>query len=157
MNASNNFETLRREVRDPVDTMTQVLADVLIRFTLHGVRLPATGSIGAESIDDETEDILQLLLDHRSNDSEQTRRLAHAVANACRGPNHLYQDLGLEHRSLLSDLLRRHFAALHAKNTGNMKWKKFFYKQLCERAEINICRAPTCAECSEYASCFEPE
>ena len=43
------------------------------------------------------------------------------------------------------------------KNTGNMKWKKFFYKQLCDRAEVNLCKAPSCQVGADYRSCFGPE
>ncbi|HCA26591.1 MAG TPA: molybdenum processing protein, partial [Betaproteobacteria bacterium] len=82
---------------------------------------------------------------------------SHAVAAACLGGNHLWQDLGLPDRQALSSLLRDHFSSLFAKNTSNMKWKKFFYKQLCERAELPICPAPSCRECTDYAACFGPE
>ena len=44
-----------------------------------------------------------------------------------------------------------------ARNDRDMKWKKFLYKQLCDRAEINACRAPSCSVCSDYARCFGPE
>jgi nitrogen fixation protein NifQ len=110
---------------------------------------------------DEYEDVLALLLEYGCengcNTSDETVWLAGAVAAACMGDNHLWQDLGLANRQELSELLSTHFPALHAKNTGNMKWKKFFYKQLCERAEIRACRAPSCAVCSDYAACFEME
>ncbi|MCK7499364.1 MAG: nitrogen fixation protein NifQ [Comamonadaceae bacterium] len=31
-----------------------------------------------------------------------------------------------------------------------MKWKKFLYKQLCEREEILVCKAPSCAVCCDH-------
>ena len=65
--------------------------------------------------------------------------------------------MGLTGRQALSDLLQQNFTALHDKNVGNMKWKKFFYKQLCERAEVNLCKAPSCQVCADYRSCFGPE
>lgn len=37
-----------------------------------------------------------------------------------------------------------------------MKWKKFFYRQLCEQAEVLICKSPNCAVCSDYSLCFAP-
>lgn len=107
--------------------------------------------------DDEFQDILDLLIEYRADDSDETLWLASAVAAACLGGNHLWQDLGLAHRQELSDLLQGHFPLLFAKNTGNMKWKKFFYKQLCERAEVQACRAPSCAVCGDYKVCFGPE
>lgn len=111
----------------------------------------------AESRADEVEDVLNLLLDHRSDDSEETRWLAHTIATACLGENHLYQDMGFTSRTDLSDLLRQHFTRLYQKNKGNMKWKKFLYKQLCERADINICKAPSCGVCDDYKACFGSE
>jgi nitrogen fixation protein NifQ len=107
--------------------------------------------------EEEIQDLVALLLEHRAGDSDENNWLAHAVATACMGSNHLWQDLGLTDRQALSDLLRQHFTALADKNSGNMKWKKFFYKQLCDRAEVNMCKAPSCQVCSDYRSCFGPE
>jgi hypothetical protein len=56
-----------------------------------------------------------------------------------------------------SILLRQNFTTLYDKNNGNMKWKKFFYKQLCDRAEMNLCKAPSGQVCSDYRQCFGPE
>jgi nitrogen fixation protein NifQ len=38
-----------------------------------------------------------------------------------------------------------------------MKWKKFFYRQLCEKAQVPICKSPSCAICTDYKLCFAPE
>ncbi|MBS4095697.1 MAG: nitrogen fixation protein NifQ [Sulfuricella sp.] len=121
------------------------------------VRASLAASGCAPLRDDEFQDVLDLLLEYRSDDGDETMWLASAVAAACLGNNHLWQDLGLANRQELSDLLQSHFASLYAKNTGNMKWKKFFYKQLCERAEVQACRAPSCAVCGDYKACFGPE
>lgn len=109
---------------------------------------------------DEIEEVTALLLDHADatvGSAADRAEVAGRVALACLGDNHLWQDLQLANRGELGVLLRRWFPALAAKNTGDMKWKKFFYKQLCERAEINACRAPSCAVCSDRAQCFGPE
>ncbi|MBI5462931.1 MAG: nitrogen fixation protein NifQ [Gammaproteobacteria bacterium] len=106
---------------------------------------------------DEFDDLLRLLLDHRADAGEQTEWLAYAVASGCMGGNHLYQDMGLPDRQALSDLLNRHFTALFVKNAGNMKWKKFFYKQLCDRADVKACSAPSCQVCVDFDACFGPE
>lgn len=106
---------------------------------------------------DEYDDLLQLLLDHCGDSSDETHWLASAVAAACMGGNHLWQDLGLANRQELSDLLQTRFASLYIRNSGNMKWKKFFYKQLCERAEVQACRAPSCKVCCDYHICFGSE
>jgi nitrogen fixation protein NifQ len=106
---------------------------------------------------DEFDDLVVLLLEHRSDDSRESRWLAYAIAACCMGDDHLWQDMGLPNRQALSDLLARHFSALFARNTGGMRWKKFFYKQLCERDGAFVCRSPSCAECVEYSNCFGPE
>lgn len=106
---------------------------------------------------DEFDDLVQLLLAHRSHAGEEAEWLAHAIASACLGGNHLYQDMGLPDRQALSGLLREHFTALFVKNVGNMKWKKFFYKQLCDQAGVQLCQAPSCQVCSDYWNCFGPE
>ena len=114
-------------------------------------------AVGRGGALDEFPDLLQLLLDHRAVTDEHHRNVAHVVATACMGNNHLWQDLGLPDRRALSALLNCHFPGLAAKNTGDMKWKKFFYKQLCEREGINACRSPSCAACCDYIKCFGAE
>lgn len=116
-----------------------------------GLPLQRTGAL------EEFDDLLQLLLEHAAADDEHHRRVAHLVATACMGHDHLWQDLGLPNRNALSTLLSDHFPTLAAKNSGDMKWKKFFYKQLCEQAEIFICKSPSCGVCCDYDKCFGPE
>jgi nitrogen fixation protein NifQ len=106
---------------------------------------------------DEVDDLLALLLEHRSIYERETVWLACAIAAGCMGQDHLYQDMGLPNRQALSELLKRNFTALFEKNVANMKWKKFFYKQLCDRAEVNMCKAPSCQVCDDYSACFAPE
>ena len=67
------------------------------------------------------------------------------------------QDLGLADRTELNTLFQRHFPELVRLNRSNMKWKKFFYRQLCEREGIPVCKAPNCAVCADTALCFGPE
>ena len=71
--------------------------------------------------------------------------------------NHLWQDMGLPNRALLSRLMAHNFPALAARNVGDMKWKKFFYRQLCEQANVPICKSPNCADCVDYRVCFGHE
>lgn len=106
---------------------------------------------------DEFDDLLALLLEHRSFDHDESRWLAYAIATACMGGNHLWQDMGLPDRRTLSWLMTHHFSTLSARNAGDMKWKKFFYRQLCERAGLFVCRSPSCGVCADYATCFGPE
>lgn len=118
---------------------------------------PAAAGVMPRTREDEFEDVFKLLLEHAAARDASTRRLAGAIAHACLGRNHLWQDLGLPGRQVLSSLMRENFPGLFHANRGNMRWKKFFYRELCRRAEIPICRAPSCAECSDIAVCFGPE
>jgi nitrogen fixation protein NifQ len=106
---------------------------------------------------DEFDDLLALLLEHRSNAGSETTWLAYAVTACCMGDDHLWQDMGLDNRQQLSELLEQHFPVLYAKNTRNMRWKKFFYKQLCEKAGAYVCRAPSCSVCVDYQNCYGSE
>lgn len=105
----------------------------------------------------EKEDLLALMLEHRAGRYIGELWLADIVVTACMGMDHLWQDLGLWSRAELSELLHCNFPALAAKNTQDMKWKKFLYKQLCEQQGIYICRAPSCDVCVDYAKCFGAE
>lgn len=109
---------------------------------------------------DEFDDLVELLLEHRARPAqpdEDPGWLACVIATAAMGDNHLWQDLGLPSRDVLSRLLRENFPTLAALNTRDMKWKKFFYRQLCERAGVMICKSPNCAECCDFRACFGPE
>jgi nitrogen fixation protein NifQ len=83
--------------------------------------------------------------------------MAERVALACLGDNHLWQDLKLASRGELSELMRHWFPELVARNRADMKWKKFLYKQLCERESLLICKAPSCEVCTDRPLCFGPE
>ncbi|MDD5249442.1 MAG: nitrogen fixation protein NifQ [Rhodocyclaceae bacterium] len=119
--------------------------------------LALTNGKAAAAPDDEFDDLVELLLEHRVEPSEQNAWLAYAVASSAMGANHLWQDMGLPSRKALSELMREHFPALAAANTRDMKWKKFFYRQLCGRAGVPICKSPHCADCCDYAICFGAE
>jgi len=106
---------------------------------------------------DEYQDLLALLLDYRADPSEVNTWLCHAIASAAMRDEHLWQDMGLPNRKVLSQLLEENFPKLAAMNAGDMKWKKFFYRQLCQRAEVPICKSPNCADCSDYGICFGQE
>jgi nitrogen fixation protein NifQ len=106
---------------------------------------------------DEFDDLLALLLAHCTTPGEEGRWLCHAVATAAMSDNHLWQDMGLPDRRALSALLAENFPALAARNTGNMRWKKFFYRQLCAAEGLIVCKSPHCAVCVDFAECFGPE
>ena len=119
--------------------------------------LPDQLATGGAARSDVFDDLLALLLEHRTCDHDEARWLAHAVATACMGANHLWQDMGLPDRGALSWLMTHHFTTLAMRNAGDMKWKKFFYRQLCERAGLFICRSPSCGACVDHSQCFGPE
>ncbi|TAK76807.1 MAG: nitrogen fixation protein NifQ [Aquabacterium sp.] len=109
---------------------------------------------------DEIEDLTLLLLEHadpQAGPRLHARGAAWALACASLGNDHLWQDLRLPSRRELSALIAHWFPALAARNTQDMKWKKFFYKQLCEREQLFICKAPSCAVCDDHPVCFGPE
>lgn len=108
-------------------------------------------------MEEEIEDLRDLLLEHRSLGLIEEEWLASIIATACQGNGHLWEDLGVTCRDDLSLLLQRHFFRLFNKNSDNMKWKKFFYKQLCDREGVDLCKAPNCRDCDEYDLCFGPE
>ena len=181
----HGYAELMAAARDPGDPATLAFAGVIAlaprRRTPYGVPIAGMDSVAlaalqerifpylqspmlltdcplpAPSLLDEFDDLLALLLDHRSGQDEPSRWLSHAVATAAMADNHLWQDLGLPSRVELSALMRLHFTSLALRNTGDMKWKKFLYRQLCERAGLSICRSPNCGVCSDYPLCFGPE
>lgn len=118
---------------------------------------PAWAHSGGVSLDEEVDELVTLLLEHASHPGLLAEHLARALALASMGPNHLWQDLGLGDRAQLNALMQEHFASLKALNAGNMRWKKFFYRQLCERADILICKSPHCEQCDDKPLCFEAE
>lgn len=118
----------------------------------------ATGEAGADEIEEEM--LRGLLLAHArlgEGGGSIAPILARAVARRALRPDHLWQDLGLFDRSDLNRLLARHFPTLHAGNTANMRWKKYFYRKLCEAEGFSLCSAPSCAECADFADCFGSE
>ncbi len=102
-------------------------------------------------------DLVGLLLDHRAGLDVSERWMAEILATGCRGHDHLWQDLGLWSRPDLSRLLTENFPRLAEKNRHDMKWKKFLYRQLCEREGVPMCPTPSCRDCVDYPNCFSPE
>jgi nitrogen fixation protein NifQ len=107
--------------------------------------------------EDEIAMVRDLLLANRSTEGEDGRLLAAMIARRSMEPNHLWEDLGLRDRSELTRLLARHFAPLAARNTKNMKWKRFFYRMLCEDEGFSMCSTPVCSACSDFHTCFGEE
>lgn len=111
----------------------------------------------AKPEDDEIAMVRDLLLAQRSSEGDAGRFLAAMIARRAMEPNHLWEDLGLRDRSELTRLLARHFGPLAARNTRNMRWKRFFYRALCESDGFVMCSTPVCTECRDFDLCFGDE
>jgi nitrogen fixation protein NifQ len=107
--------------------------------------------------DDEVAMVRDLLLGQRSSAGDAGRWLAAMIARRAVEPNHLWEDLGLRDRSELSRLLTRHFGPLAIRNTRNMRWKRFFYRMLCEDDGMVMCTTPVCTQCNDFQLCFGDE
>ena len=114
-----------------------------------------SGTDSAE--DEEVAMVRNLLLGQRSTAGNVGRWLAAMVARRAVEPNHLWEDLGLRDRSELSRLLMRHFAPLASRNTRNMRWKRFFYRMLCEDDGFVMSTTPVCTQCNDFELCFGEE
>ena len=127
---------------------------------LSEVTLPPALHARRATRDDEVADLVALLLAHAdpaAGSAEDIGRVALTVAVASLGDNHLWQDLQFGSRAELSALMRHWFPALVARNAGDMKWKKFLYRELCRQHEVLICKSPSCAVCCDQPLCFGPE
>lgn len=105
----------------------------------------------------ELDDLRTLLHQNYSHSGPNTGWMVEILCAACMSDDHLWQDLGLWSRTDLSRLMYDNFRPLAEKNTKDMKWKKFLYKQMCESEGIYVCRAPSCEVCTDYPACFGPE
>ncbi len=101
--------------------------------------------------------LLDLLTRGSSSGAPLELLLAGMIARRAQRPNHLWQDLGLRNRGELSLLMATWFAPLARRNTADMKWKKFFFRQICRDASYTLCTAPSCGECCDYDTCFNEE
>lgn len=106
---------------------------------------------------EERQELIALLLAERAGNSHSEVWMAQVIAAGCMANDHLWHDLGLWNRGELTALVQRNFPALAARNVADMKWKRFFYKQLCEAAAVTVCRAPSCEVCIDYSLCFGAE
>lgn len=133
------------------------LKALLERHCPDAVRLLDGAAEGSGEDAIEEEDLRALLVEHRAGVGEEEVWLAAIVARRSLASNHLWQDMGFTNRRELSAMFRRHFPALVALNAGDMKWKKFFYRQMCEREGMMLCKSPNCEVCEDFAACFGEE
>jgi len=113
---------------------------------------------GPKADADEEPALRALLHDQRTpgQDPDMARWLARIIARRSLGSRHLWEDLGLANRAELTRLMQRHFRPLADRNP-KMRWKKFFYRTLCEEEGVLLCKSPNCSVCEDYALCFVPE
>ncbi len=119
--------------------------------------LEAFGLDGEIAVGEDEKCLRELLLRSRTSPENLSTLLSTLVARRATRPNHLWQDLGLTNRNELSSLMKRHFAPLACRNTQDMKWKKFFFRMICRDEGYRLCTAPSCAECTDFDSCFGDE
>ncbi|MFN4063903.1 nitrogen fixation protein NifQ [Azoarcus communis] len=160
----------------------EFLAHLISGWTLGEGMLPADFGLGAEgfgaliarhfpglvwrpkadlaevpTLHPEFEDLRRFLAEEADPSVDGSGEFACIVATACMGDDHLWQDLGLPTRRELSQLIALNFPALAEANNRDMKWKKFLYRELCQREGIYVCASPSCEACTDYAVCFGPE
>jgi nitrogen fixation protein NifQ len=134
---------------------TADMAELVARWFPHAAAMEWTSR--AEAEDEEAGMVRDLLTANRSGDASEGRWLAHMVARRALEANHLWEDLGLRNRAELTRLLERHFAPLAARNTRGMRWKRFFYRMMCEDDGFLMCATPVCTDCRDFSDCFGDE
>ncbi|KGT73076.1 molybdenum processing protein [Bradyrhizobium japonicum] len=126
-------------------------------FLPTGIRAPEQAAPFKREEDEEIAMLRDLLLKHRSTEGDIGRWLAAMIARRAMEPDHLWEALGLRDRGELSLVMSRHFAPLAASNVNNMRWKRFFYRMLCEDEGLAMCTTPVCNQCNEFNICFGEE
>ena len=122
-----------------------------------GDEVAAYGRFSVSLLEQEEQDLCRLFLTHAAATGLWPVVFARLIARACMEPEHLWMSLGLENRGQLTAILECHFPALVAKNERDMRWKKFFYKLLCDIEKVWTCTASSCEICPHHPECYAPE
>lgn len=136
------------------------LSQAELRDILNGsFPAPTSHAFRLEEVSDvepglEEELLRGLLLAHARAGDSASVCFAKIIARRALRHDHLWRELGLFDRVELSRLVATHFPTLAAGNTNNMRWKRYFYRKLCEAEGFSLCTAPTCQECKDLESCF---
>lgn len=134
-----------------------VFDDLLQTLFNQGRRLIEARSRPGPELQIEFPDLLRFLVAEADPAIQGSQEMACIVATACMGADHLWQDLGLPSRTELSQLMALNYPELARANQRDMKWKKFLYRELCQREGIFVCASPSCEACNDFAVCFGPE
>ncbi len=113
--------------------------------------------LGDPGVAAEVADLARLLRSGRAAHDPATARLCTVLAVGCMGYGHMWKDMGLAARAELRTLLAEAAPRLAVRNTGDMRWKKFLYRELCKSEAGYVCRAPSCDRCTGRAECFGAE
>lgn len=100
--------------------------------------------------------LVELLRANQTPNAEarQADWLARAIAAASFGGRHLWADLALSDRDEVSALMAHYFQPLFARNTRNIKWKRFIFAELGKRQGRDGLRPPGCSHCDQFQTCF---
>ena len=80
--------------------------------------------------------------------------LTQIIAARAAHPGHLWVAMGLFDRPQLSAIIDLYLPLLLKANDKKMRWKRFLFKQICERNGGMMCKSPNCQDCSDYPLCF---
>ena len=161
--AADEARTMPRALALTKAELAEMAARHAPHFAAAVAALPDEAEAGEDAI--EEADLRAFLVDHGAGrgtgagagGTDEVRWLAAILARRSLEPNHLWQDMGFHDRGELNTMFRRHFPTLVALNAGDMKWKKFFYRQLCEREGLMLCKSPNCEVCDDVEVCFGEE
>lgn len=100
------------------------------------LRLPFYFDLIAEWMPDLFPPLVEMLWERHSCDDKINWWVAHAIACACFGKRHLWQDLGLQGKEELSRLLASRFPKLYRHNFSDLDWNSFIFQELGQHLEI---------------------
>jgi nitrogen fixation protein NifQ len=95
-----------------------------------------------------------MLWAHRAGADALNAVLSNVLASACFGGRHLWQDLGLERRQDVSEMLCMFFTDLFQSNERHLRWKHHLFESLGTRLGRGGLRAPACEACEDFGICF---
>lgn len=128
----------------PQDELLRMLAHCFAELAPLEPMTPRQYAAVQDSTPAHFHDLVGLLLAHSTHKvvAPRVRWLAHALAAACFGAQHLWQDLELDGRTSVSLLLHTHFAPLHQANTTHLRWKRHLFEQLAQALGAEALRPP---------------